>query len=158
MPDPATAKVEDAVAAVIEPLTEEGEALDGWTLVTEHSADETVEAEKSIVIYTRAADLELAEELGQTFWRQTLEIEFISGPPASGSISRVNQAAMAHAHAALAADRTLGGMLQDLQEIDIAGVQAEGKDMDAASLQYRAEYYTPRDDWFTILGQGGAEF
>ena len=53
---------------------------------------------------------------------------------------------------------SLGGRLLDLQEIDIAGTQAEGKDVDSASVQYRAQYFTPRDDWFTILGQGGAEF
>lgn len=158
MPKTALAKVEDAAAAVIEEIAAEGQPLDGWSVLTEQSADEAVEGTRQIVIYTSAAQMGQSDELGQTFWNQTLEIEFIEGPQATGSISRANQEAMAHAHAALAADRTLGGMLHDLQEIDMAGTQAEGKDVDSASVQYRAQFFTPRDDWFTILGQGGQEF
>jgi hypothetical protein len=156
MPDTAFAKIEDAVAAVIGPLCADAQPLTGWTVVTEQSADEAVEGLKQIVIFTRAADPEQADELGQTFWRQTVELEFIEGPQVSGGISRACLEAMANAHAALAQDRTVGGRLQDLQEIDLAGTQEEGKDVFAASLQYRAEFYTPRDDWFTIIGQPGA--
>ncbi len=158
MPKPATAKVEDAVKSAIAPLTMAGQPLEGWTVQTEHSADEAVEGVREIVIYTSACVMEQADELGQTFWHQTIEIEFIGGSQVAGSISRANQTAIAHVHAALAADRSLGGMLLDLQEIDIAGVQAEGKDVDSSSVQYRADYFTPRDDWFTILGQGGVEY
>lgn len=158
MPDPATAKIEDAAAAVLTALTATGEPLEGWTVLTQHPGDEAVAGEKYIVVFTAAAAPEQAPELGSTLWTQTLEIGFIDGVQETGSISRANQTAMAHAHAAFAADRTLGGRLQDLQEIDIAGMAAEGKAVQGASIQYRAEFYTGRDDWFTILGQSGATF
>lgn len=158
MPDTALAKIEDAVAAVLTTITGTAQPLDGWTVLTEHSADEAVDAMKRIVVFTRDVTPEQAEELGSTFWRQTLELEFYEGPQTAGGISRACIEAMAHAHAALAADRSLGGRLQDLQELDLAGVQEAGQDVGAASVQYRAEFYTPRDDWFTILGQAGATF
>lgn len=158
MPDPVTAKVEDAVAAVLAGVTGVGGTLAGWTVLTQHSADQAVDAAKAIVVYTASASMDQSDEQGQTLWDQTLELEFINEKQASGSISRANQVAIANAHAALAANRTLGGRLHDLQEIDIAGVQAEGKDVDSASLQYRAQFFTPRDDWFTILGQNGVSF
>jgi hypothetical protein len=158
VPDTAFAKVEDAAAAALAPLVGTGQPLAGWTVLTQHSADEAVEDVRRIVIFTRAAQPEQAEELGSTFWQQTLEVEFVEGPQETGGISRACLEAMAAAHAAFAADRTLGGRLQDLQEIDIAGTQEAGRDVFAASLQYRAEFYTPRDDWFTILGQAGVNF
>ena len=76
----------------------------------------------------------------------------------SHTISRQNLTAIAQAHAALAADRTLGGMIEDLQEQDIAPVEGQGKDIHGSSPQYQVTFYTPRDDWFTIVGAGGATF
>lgn len=157
MADTAFAKVEDAVAAVIGALAAEEAPLEGWTVLTEHPADEDV-GPKTVIVFTVAAVPEQADELGQTIWRQTLEIAFVDGVQASGSISRANLEAMAAVHAALAADRTLGGLLQDLQEIDIAGTAPDGKAVEGASVQYRAEFYTGRADWLTILGQSGATF
>lgn len=159
MPDTLTAfdKVEDALAAVLEANNGTGQSLDGYTILTDHPADEAIEAQKSIVIATAAATPEQANEQNQTIWAQMLDIAVFDGPQAPGMISRRVKITIGKIHALLAADRSLGGRLQDLQEIDIAGTQAEGKDAHGASVQYRAEFYTPRGDWFTILG-AGAQF
>lgn len=158
MPDTAFAKVEDAVKAVLVAETGTGEVLDGFVIIVDQPADEAVEDEKAVVIYTVNATPQQSDEHGQTFWNQTLEIAVIDGPQAPGSIGRAVQNTIANIHALLAADRSLGGRLQDLQEIDIAGTQAEGRDVHGASVQYRAEFYTARDDWFTLIGVGGTTF
>lgn len=161
MPDPAvcTGKVEDAIKAALDPLTASGQPLEGWTIITEQSVDEALESNgRQAVIYTSDCQMQQSDEQGQTLWTQTVDIEFIDGTQAMGSITRAVITAMAHAQAALAADRSLGGMLHDLQEQDIAGTQAEGKDVAGSSLRFRIEYFTPRDDWFTIIGQGGQQF
>lgn len=153
-----TGKVEDAVKAVLEAIAGASEPLDGWTILTEQSKDEAVDTDKVAVIYTSACEMAQSDEQGQTLWTQTLDIEFIDGPQTSGSITRAAITAMAHVHAALAADRSLGGMLQDMQEQDIAGTQAEGKDVAGSSLRYQVQFFTARDNWFVILGAAGAQF
>lgn len=155
----ASAKIEEAIKDVLVAETGAGDLLEGYTVLTDLPGDEAIEAVKAIVILTPNLVPQQAEEQNQTFWNQTVEIIVIDGPQEPGMISRATRIGLAKVHGVLVAiDRTLGGRLQDLQEIDIAGTQAEGKDVHDASLQYRAEFYTPRDDWFTILGQGGAQF
>jgi hypothetical protein len=159
VPDlPASAKIEEACKVLLEAEIGAGGSLDGFTVLTDQNIDEAIEVEKALIVYTVGLAPTQADEQGQTYWEQTLEIEVVDGPQMPGMISRANQITMANAHALLAADRTFGGRLQDLQETSIAGTQAEGKDVHHASVQYRAEYYTPRDDWFTILGQAGGTF
>ena len=75
----------------------------------------------------------------------------ITATPASGSISRTNRNTLAKVHAAIAADRSLGIGLQDIQEEDIAPVEPRGKDVDGAALRYRVIFFTSRSDWFTII-------
>lgn len=154
-------KIEDAIKAVLESITGSGQGLEGWTVVADASTDEAVDCEdgaKVIRIWTTATPMDQSDEQGQTIHTPTIELEFTSGGGLPGVINRTNRAAAASAHGALAADRTLGGRLQDLQETDLAPAMAEGKDTNAASLQYAASFFTPRDDWTTIKGVGGADF
>jgi len=156
--DTAFAKIEDVVAAILGASTGTGAPLEGYVVLTDQPESQAIEAERAITLYTVSATPEQSDEQGQTYWRQVLQIEVIDGPQLAGSISRTVQTTLARVHALLAADRTLGGRLLDLQEIDLAGTQADGKDVHGASVQYGAEFFTPRDDWFTILGQAGAQF
>lgn len=156
MPDPAIAKVEDALAAQVAAWP----ALSAYIVQTDASDDAAVEfgTDKLIRIYTVAYSVDQADEQGQSIHTATIEFEAVNATQAAGTISRANQTAIAHIIAAIASDRTVGGRLQDIQEVDVASAGANGKDTDSASLQTTVQFFTPRDDWFTILGMGGVTF
>lgn len=156
--DTAFAKVEDAFAEVLRADPD----LAGYAIVTERSVDiaaEDNDYDQQIAVSTIAIDHDISDETSQTLHRATIVFEVTAKGPANGmSLGRANMVVIAEIIAALAADRTLGGRLQDWQETDTAGVSGNGKDVSAASLHVRAEFYTSRTDWFTLLGQGGATF
>lgn len=154
MPDTALVKVEDAVAALLRAKTE----LDDWEIETDPDSSINSEAPKRILVTNGGFTVDQSDCLGQSIHRTVLELAFMSGPQPLGIINRANGEAIAHAHAAIAADRYLNDMLQSLEERDVQSVADELRDVHAATLQYDVEYYTPRDDWFTIIGQGGETF
>lgn len=156
MPDPAIAKVEDALAAQLSAWP----GLTGYTILTDESQDVASDfgADKLIRIYTIAYAIDQADEQNQSIHTATIEFEAVNATQSVGTISRANQTAIAHIISAIASDRTVGGRLQDIQEVDVASAGANGKDTDAASLQTTVQFFTPRDDWFTILGMGGQLF
>lgn len=159
MPSDCWSKVIDALEARITPLTLTGEPLAGWTVLKDPSEKIAVQDdEKTIVIWPMPPQLRQSDELNQTFHQMSVDIEFVAGRQDAGILTRNVREAMAHVHAALAGDREFGGMLHDLQEIDIAPTTPGAVDTHAASVQYEAQFFTPRDDWFTIVGQGGATF
>lgn len=156
MPDPAIAKVEDAIAAVLRAWP----ALAGFTVVTDPSQDTAHEegTDKQITVATSAYRFDIADENWMTLHTALIEVESLSQFQVAGTINRANQTVLAHALGALAADRTIGGMLQDLQEVDVAPSAAMGRDVGSASIQFRVEFFTPRNDHFTIVGPGGDTF
>lgn len=156
MPDPAIAKVEDAIAAQIAAWP----ALTGYAVVTGQSADEALDegTDKTILISTAAYSFDVADENWMTIHTALIEVESVSQFQAVGTISRANQTVLAHVLAAVAADRSAGGRLQDIQEIDVAPSAAIGKDVGSASLQFRVLFFTPRGDHFTINGPTGVNF
>lgn len=156
MADPAIAKVEDALAAQLAAWP----ALSAYSILTDASDDIAVEAEvdKVIRIYTVAYSVDQSDEQWQTLHTATIEFEVVSVTQSVGTISRACQTAIAHIIGAIASDRTVGGRLQDIQEVDVASAGATGKDADSASLQTTVTFFTPRDDWFTIVGMGGTLF
>lgn len=160
MPDTACwDKVEDAIKAVLDDETGSGGDLEGWTVLASQSADVAIDHEvDSIVIWTVAVSIDQADELNQSMHSQTIEIEFVKGRAPAGTLNRENKLGMAYVHALIAADRSIGGRLHDIQEVDIAPARIEGKDVNGASLQYLAQFFTARDNWLTIIGQGGVEF
>lgn len=151
MPDTALAQVENRIVTILDAYP----ALSTWNVMLGEGKDIAVEARlfPALIVTTVAMALDHNFELGgsATLHTATIEVEAITDLPASGTISRANYEALAHVNAAIAADRTLGIGLQDIQEMDVASVEPEGRDTDSASLQFEAEFHTPRDDWFTII-------
>jgi len=156
MPDTALAKIENALAAQIRAWP----ALASYTVLVDESDDVAVPAEmdKVIRVYTVAWTMDQADEQNQTLHSATIEFEAIGITQAAGSISRACQETIAHIVAAIASDRSVGQRLQDIQEVDVASAGATGRDADSASLQTTVQFFTPRNDWFTILGMGGQTF
>jgi len=156
MPDTAFAKVENAFAEALRTWPD----LAGYTVVTDRSVDiapEDNETDKQIAIYTAALAHDNSDEHGQTVHAAMIEFEVTSSAPGLG-LGSANLETIALIVAALSQDRTLGGRLQDWQEIDTVSPATNGKDVSAASLQIRAQFFTSRTDWFTLLGQGGLTF
>ena len=155
MPDqvPAISKVEEKLAVVIGAYL----PFAGTTVVADAKPDEAIDP-NSIVIYTTSYRVDQSEEQGQSRHTATIEFEAVNARSPAGTISRRNQVALANVVGALAQDRTLGGMVEDIQEVDVAPLESNGRDRGAASLQSTVTFYTPRDDWFTIIGAGGAQF
>lgn len=153
MADPAIAKIENALAEQLRAWP----ALATYTVQVDESDDVACEAEtdKVIRVYTVAWNMDQADEQNQTLHTATIEFEVVRTTQVTGTISRACQEAIAYIVAAIASDRTVGGRLQDIQEADVASAGATGKDTDSASLQTTVQFFTPRDDWFTIVGQGG---
>lgn len=158
MPDPVPpqAKVEEAIADTLRAY----DALEGWTVLTDVALDAPIEEAllPALVVRTMALSFDPSFEYGAPALNVcTIDVEALVKDPAV-SIGRTAQAGLTHSRGALLADPTLGGMMQDLLEIDLAPGDGQRRDAGAISLQFRGEYHTDRDDPFTILGQAGAEF
>ena len=152
--DTAEIKIEDAVQALLDADTE----LADWAITTDPERAIAQEAPKTLLVSTPGFTVDQSDCQGQSIHRMVLELAFLSGPQPLGVVSRDNKRAAARAHATLVADRYLGGRLQELQERDAQPVGDELKDLHAYTIQYDVEFYTPRDDWTTIVGQGGETF
>lgn len=148
MPDPAIAQVEDLLKDTLEAWP----ALSGVTIITEQSADVAIEEDNwpCVVITTAAYGAEQSDEQHQTLHTATVEFEAISGTQTIGTISRANHTIIANVIGAIAQDRTLGGVIQDIQEVDVAPSAPRGKDAGSASLQCIVQFFTSRSDWFTL--------
>lgn len=144
----------DALTQVEELLADavrNGPGLGAKTVLTDVSKDIAPDEPNNLIrIWTVQASFEQSTMNGATEWAAIIEFEVTATTQVAGTISAENRDTLARIMGALAADRTLGGQIQDIQEIDIASVAPNGIDLGKASLQCRVEFYTPRDDWFTL--------
>lgn len=155
MAETSLSKVEDALKAALQSYP----ALADRTIITDQPSDVALEDDQipALVITTVAYTQEQSDEQGQTLHAAKIDVaSVVTG--AALIIGRANYEALAHVIAAIHPDRTLGGRLHDLQERDVAPVDANRADAGAVSLQFDAIWFTRRGDWFTIVGQGGALF
>jgi hypothetical protein len=152
----AISKVEDALAATLSAYA----PLAGIAVVTDRSIAEAaaLDSAREIVIYTTGYQTDQADEPGQTIHTATIEFVISSDQATVGIISRDNHAIVANIIGAIGADRSVGGRLQDIQELNVAGAAANGKDVSAVSIAFQATFFTSRSDWFHILGPGGQVF
>lgn len=155
MAETSLSKVEDALAAALAAHA----ALADHTVITDQPSDVALEDDQlpALVITTVAYRQEQSDEQGQTLHAAKIDVAAVHRGPAL-IIGRANYESLAHVIAAIHPDRTLGGRLHDLQENDLAPVDANKADAGAVSLQFDAIWFTRRGDWFTIVGQGGALF
>ncbi|MBK6800364.1 MAG: hypothetical protein IPG83_02435 [Novosphingobium sp.] len=141
-------QVEDRLATVLDGYA----PLSAQTVITSDTLEVAIEDDQfpALVIFTSAYGFDIADENGQAIHTAEIHVEAVNSLPATGSISRANRDALGHVVAAIAADRTLGIGLQDIQEQDIAPVEPRGKDVDSASLRFQVQWFTPLGDHFTI--------
>lgn len=148
MSDHVLSQVEDRMAAVLTAYT----PLAAYSVGVAESVEIAIEDTElpALVIYTTNYGFEVSDENWATLHQAEIHVEAINSTPASGTISRANRNALALVMAAIAADRSLGIGLQDIQEDDIAPVESRGKDVDSASLRFRVSWFTARGNWFAI--------
>lgn len=126
----------------------------------DRSDDEPLAVEETPGYVIRVTDLRFSpfEQLGQTRVDFVLQIDCQSGNTAGETIDAINQRTIADIVAAVHADRTMGGRLQDFEETAASGSELQGADVGCAILEYAGILFCPRGDLYTILGQGGATF
>lgn len=155
--DPAILQVEEALADVIRNWP----ALADWSVLTGHAEDVAFDDTQSSISLT-ATRWTFSQDFmqGQTRHEADFELEVVSAKsgaavPTPGAVRRRNFTAIAHIIAAVAAARSapsaLTALIEDIQEVDIAGAGPMARDVDATSLLFTVVFLTPRDDWFTLL-------
>lgn len=129
--------------------------LQGFTIRSDQSTEEAADASEGdkINLWLVVHDFDVATQHWQVLHTPIFEAEVITRDANAGSLSRTAMNAIAEIVAALSVDRTLGQVLQDLQEVDTGSTVPGGRDVTGASIQFRAEFYTSREDWFTIVTQ-----
>lgn len=149
---PAISKLEDAARDVLAAWPE----LSGWAVRTETSTDIALAEEDgdAITIYTVSWQVDDDTMQGQQAHTALLAFEAAARATPTGGIDRTCQIAFARIVAALHDSDNLGGMVENIEPID-AGTVQNGKDVGGASLHVRFKFYTPLNDWFTIVGATG---
>jgi hypothetical protein len=95
---------------------------------------------------------------GQTMHRAMFQLDFHSDSYDVETIDAANQRAIATTIGAFGSDRTLGNRLQSIEEQSVSGSETEGATIGCAILTVEVIFYTPRGNFFTIVGVGGQLF
>ncbi|MBB4859634.1 hypothetical protein HNO88_002963 [Novosphingobium chloroacetimidivorans] len=160
MPEPiapdALAKIIDAFVV----LAQGHQQLADEPFFADRSPEDAVAPEEmpAWVVFAEAWDFEPAMEQGQTRHQALINFERLETSASVGVISRANRAAIAHLVAAIHSDRTLGGRLEDTQELNVAPPLENGRSVGGASLQVAVTFYTPRGHHFTIVNDRDQTF
>lgn len=141
------------VGGIYTELLQASDGLSVFKISFLESADVAHEEEdgNSIKVYCSNWAFDIAFENASTRHEVDFDAEIVTRAPAPGALSANASAAIGHIIAAIAVDRTLGGVLESIEEQDVSGVAANGLDANSVSLRVRAVYYTSRDDWFVIV-------
>jgi hypothetical protein len=82
----------------------------------------------------------------------TIDLEICVRAAATGLQERL-AILIAKSMGALQADRTLGGLILDIEEQSVTADSVGRPDVNSATLALNVLYLTPRGDFFTVLGQ-----
>lgn len=108
----------------------------------------------AIGIRVVAVDFE-AHEQGATLHRARIEFDVATAGTASLSIDGDQSEMAAALVARIHADRTLGGLMQDMTEQSMSGTEDDGSEAGIAILGYEGIFLTPLGDHRTIIGATG---
>lgn len=153
-PTPSFRKVQNA-------LVQLWEDIDGLNLFVDRADSEPLDESERPGAVIRIVNVVLGpgpDGLWMTMHRATIQVDCQSGNAAGETIDYRNQVTIAEMVARLHADRSLGGLLQSLEEQAMSGSEADGADVGTAIFELEAVWFTPRGDFYTIVGQAGATF
>lgn len=155
MPDPASRKILLAFKALIDPI------MGAQNTYIDLSDDEPLAANKRPAIALRivSIDYDVAPDgMSQTMHRATLQCDCFSDATVSQAIDQKNQETIARIMERIGTDPVLGGRLQDINATGSSGSEMDGADTGCAILELAIIYFTPRYNYFTIVGHGGQTF
>ena len=154
MADAAITKVETYVAGLLANYA----PLVGQNIIVDRSPEEPMQIEEmpAILVVVSSHIPGMSEEQNMTRHEAVFEFLAFSGPQSGMVINHENQRILAHIAGAIAQDRTMGGRCESFEE---SAIDTElSKDIHAASLSYEVRFYTQRDNYFQIVGDGGMIF
>jgi hypothetical protein len=141
------------VGALIAACLAAWEPLAGFTVVHGASGEEaSARADgDTIRVDFLGDDPQVAFGQGETDHRAVYDVTVVCRSNQSGTLSQDAGDAIAEIVAAIAQDRSLGGRVGDVQEIDLGAAEPNGVDANGISIRFRAEFTTSRADWFTLV-------
>lgn len=92
---------------------------------------------------------------GTTIHRATIDLDLATSVTATESIDAQQEEMAADAVAILYADRTLGGLTQNITPQDMTGTEDDGAEAGIAILRFEIIWLTPHGDHRTIIGASG---
>ena len=131
--------------------------LPGAQVFVDRSEDEPIREEERPCVVLRIVDVQFDTTYGQAEMRHncTLDMDFYETSLTFGGISAALSSMLADANALIAADRSLGGMLESFEVRSATAELDATPDLGCAILTAELTFLTPRADWTTILGVSG---
>lgn len=135
-------------------------AADGTTAVNvflDRSEDDPIREEERPAIAIRVVDIQYQPSGGQSEMRHncTVDLDFYEESLSAGGISTRLSVMIAEFNALIAADRTLGGMLEQFELRSATAELDATPDLGCAILTADLSFLTLRSDFTTILGASG---
>jgi len=148
--DPAIVKVSRALGQLLA-------GVPGANLFMDRSEDDPVREEERPAICPHIVDLQYDPQAGggETRHSVVVDVDFYHDVLTVAEISTGLAIMIAQANALIAADRTLGGMLETLELRSATADEQAVPDLGAAVLTLDITFITPRDDFTTICGATG---
>lgn len=133
---------------------------DGITSVSvflDRSEDDPIREEERPAIAIRVVDIQFAPSGGQAEMRHncTIDFDFYEESLTFGGISMRLSIMIAEFNALVAADRTLGGMLEQFELKSATAELDATPDLGCAIVTAGSSFITPRSDFTTIQGASG---
>lgn len=111
-----------------------------------------------VIIGLMRVDFAYHLEQGQMRHEGQVSFSLNSGIVGSLNIDPVNQDIAASIVSTIAASDLLGGMVEFLDPVSLDPSEQDAPDVGEALLIFACQFYTPTDDFRTIIGRGGVHF
>lgn len=149
MSTPAVYQIQNALHTLLD-------AAVASSIFVDRAANEPVtEAEMPAIVLNPGDQVYREFDLSTTEHNGEFQLDIYETKSQSKSIARKQQETIALIVAALAADPTLGGRVQTMEPQSSSSPDANVTDIGAVTLTIRIDYFTPRGDFNTIIGQSG---
>lgn len=136
-------------------------AFPALSLFVDRPDDRPLDVSELPAVVCRCTNVELGngpDALHQMMHMAVFQFDCHSGGASGQTIDQIAQGMVADIVAALHEDRTLGGRIQGIEETGISGMAEDGADTGIAILEVTLFFFTPRGDFRSLVGIGGALF
>ena len=149
MSTPAVFQIQNALVTLLDA------ALASSIIVDRASNEPVADSEIPAVVVNPGDQSYFEFDLSTTGHNAEFGLDIYERKTLAKSISRMQQDTIALIVAALAADPTLGGMVQTMEPQNASSPDGNSADIGSVTLTIRIDYFTPRGDFNTIIGQSG---